>query len=75
MGADHQHTKKRWIEPFIMVVVIYERHGGLTRLGSIYQITQKQTCELKAVQMQKIKGLYQIETINGFFDTTPLWDI
>ena len=58
-----------------MVVIIYERHGGLTRLGSIYQITQKQTCELKAVQMQKIKGLYQIETINGFFDTTLLLNI
>lgn len=75
MGADHQHTKKRWIEPFIMVVIIYERHRGLTRLESIYQITQKQNCEPKAVQLQKRKGLYQIETINSFFDTTPLLDI
>ena len=54
-----------------MVIVIYERHGCLTHLESIYQITQKQTYELKAIQVQKRKGLYQIETINGFFDTTP----
>ena len=53
-----------------MVIVIYERHGCLTHLESIYQITQKQTYELKAIQVQKRKGLYQNKTTKGFFDTT-----